>query len=122
MEDLSKPGSLVFCRRDLAPYPTYEEAYHQLFFDLVSQQLISTRLVINKNNRIMRIFVDGGFSNNPVFMNVFASAFPDKEIFAASVPQASALGAALAIHPYWNKQAAPKDIIKLKRYAAGQRS
>ena len=38
-------------------YKNYEEAYHQLIDGLVSQQLISTRLVMDKNFPIKRIFV-----------------------------------------------------------------
>jgi hypothetical protein len=38
------------------------------------------------------------------------------EVFAASIPQATAMGAALAIHPHWNKGPLPTDIIELKYY------
>jgi hypothetical protein len=37
-------------------------------------------------------------------------------VFAASIPQATAIGAALAIHPHWNKGPLPADIIELKYY------
>ena len=51
-------------------------------------------------------------------MNLLAAAFPQLAIFAASVAQASALGAALAIHPHWNTQPVPADCVGLKQYAA----
>ena len=109
---------IAFNNRDLSLFKTYEEAYHQLTLDLVSQQVISTRLVINKKSRVKRIFVDGGFSRNAVFMNLLASAFEDMEIFASSVPHATALGAAVAIHSHWNTRRPPTDMIKLKRYGS----
>jgi hypothetical protein len=59
--------------------------------------------------------VDGGFSNNPIYLDLLASAFKDIEVYAASISQASALGAALAIHHYWNKQPAPSHLINIKQ-------
>lgn len=109
-------NGLSFAQRDYALYKTYEEAYHQLIFDLVAQQVISTALVINDDTK--RIFVDGGFSKNPVFMNMLAAAFPKLEVYAASVAQATALGAALAIHHHWNKKILPSNLIELEYYAA----
>jgi hypothetical protein len=53
-------------------------------------------------------------------MHLLANAFPDMEVFAASMAQASAVGAALAIHKAWDSKAVPKDIIELKYYSTGQ--
>jgi sugar (pentulose or hexulose) kinase len=64
--------------------------------------------------------VDGGFSKNPIYMYLLAEAFPKIEVYAASVPQASALGAALAIHQHWNTKKLPSDIIDLKLYSVTQ--
>ena len=86
----------------------------------MSQQVASTEIVL-KNTDVKRIFVDGGFSNNPVYMNLLASAFPNLEVYGASIPQASALGAALAIHQHWNSQPIPGDLIELKYYANTKR-
>ena len=94
---------------------TYEAAYHQLMFEIVNKQLISTALVLN-NSPANRIFVDGGFSKNPIYMYLLAAAFPEKEVYAATVAQASALGAALAIHEAWNTKTVPTVLIDLKLY------
>ena len=51
-------------------------------------------------------------------MQLLTDSFPEIEIYAASIPQASALGAALAIHAYWNEKNIPIDIIELKYYAS----
>jgi hypothetical protein len=53
-------------------------------------------------------------------MHLLASAFPELEIYAASVPQASALGAALVLHQHWNQQNPYKDLIELKHFPAGK--
>ena len=105
----------LFEKRNLADFETYEMAYHQLMLDIVGQQILSTRLVIH-NSPVKKLFVDGGFSKNSIFMNLLAENFPDMEVYAASMAQASALGAALAIHKNWNSKPIPNDLIDLKFY------
>jgi sugar (pentulose or hexulose) kinase len=70
-----------------------------------------------KGTDAKRIFVDGGFSKNSVYMNLLAAAFPQMEVFAASMAQATAVGAALTIHRSWNERPLPNDIIDLKYYS-----
>jgi hypothetical protein len=50
-------------------------------------------------------------------MHLLAEAFPHIEVFAATIPQATAIGAAMAIHRHWNTQSLPGDIIELKYYS-----
>lgn len=106
----------AFGTRSLAEFESYEAAYHQLVADIMQQQKYSAELVINSGN-VKRIFVDGGFAKNAVYMHLLAIAFPDVEVFAASVSQATAIGAALAIHPHWNSKPVPGDMISLKYYS-----
>ncbi len=100
----------AFPARDLNDFPDYETAYHQLIVDIIDRQVFSSQLVL-KDTDVKRIFVDGGFSKNPIYMKLLAKAFPAIEIYAASVAQATSLGAALAIHPQWNSRPIPSDII-----------
>ncbi|MBL4677136.1 MAG: carbohydrate kinase [Mucilaginibacter sp.] len=109
----------AFGSRDLSAYQNDREAYHQLILDLIDIQVYATQLVL-KDTAVKRIFVDGGFSKNSVFMHLLAQAFPSIEVFSASMAQASAVGAALAIHREWNPKPVPKDIIQLKYYSASQ--
>ncbi len=109
----------AFGERNLNQFTNYEEAYHQLIADIITQQLHSTNLVL-KGTAVKRIFVDGGFGNNPIYMHLLSEAFPGIEVYAASVPQASALGAALAIHQHWNSKSLPSDIIAIKLYSTTQ--
>jgi len=92
-------------------------AYYRLLHNLVAQQKKSTDLVLN-DSPIKQIFVDGGFSQNEVFMHLLAAAYPHLKVFAASVPQSTALGAALAIHGHWNRKPLPGSLISLKVYSA----
>ncbi|CAN5689265.1 FGGY-family carbohydrate kinase [soil metagenome] len=106
----------MFGSRDMTDFKSSEVAYHQLILDIIAQQYFSTNLVLQGTNT-KRIFVDGGFSKNAIYMNLLAACFPDIEVFAASMAQATAVGTALAIHSSWNKKSLPNDIIELKYYA-----
>ncbi|MFN8253891.1 MAG: FGGY family carbohydrate kinase [Ferruginibacter sp.] len=114
--DTTFPQQVQFAERDLGSFKDYETAYHQLIMDIMRQQIASSKLVIQDDN-VKRIFVDGGFSKNPIYMNLLAAAFPEMEVYAASVAQATSLGAALAIHKHWNTRPVSADIIDLKFYA-----
>jgi sugar (pentulose or hexulose) kinase len=102
-----------FNKRNLADFKTDSEAYHHLIADLVELQILSTQLVI-KGSPLKKIYVDGGFSQNSIFMYLLAKGFPGLEVFTASVAQATALGAALAIHDAWNSKSMPAGLIELK--------
>jgi sugar (pentulose or hexulose) kinase len=106
---------LSFSKMDLNKFKTYEEAYHHLIADIVQQQARSTNLIL-EGTAVKKIFVDGGFGKNVVYMNLLAKVFVGVEIFAATVAQASALGAAMAIQKSWNKSPLPTDIIELERF------
>jgi sugar (pentulose or hexulose) kinase len=108
--------SSVFKQRSLSLFKNATEAYHQLILDLVDLQYKSTSRIIN-NTKIKKIFVDGGFSKNAIYMNLLAMAFPDIEVYAAGMAQATALGTAISIHQYWNTKPLANDIIDLKFYS-----
>lgn len=101
----------------LENHDSFESAYHHLLARIVSQQVVSTNLVL-KGQTVKKIFIDGGFSQNDVYMNLLANAFPQLQIFSASMPQATAVGAATAIHGHWSQKPIPKNIIALKPYTS----
>jgi sugar (pentulose or hexulose) kinase len=106
----------AFSSRNLNDIKSDIVAYHQLVLDLVAAQYVSTQMVL-EGTQVKRIFVDGGFSKNSIFMNLLAKAFPKVEVFAAHMAQATAVGAAIAIHKSWNSKPMPNDIIDLKYYS-----
>lgn len=108
-----------FDERNLADFSDDTEAYHQLMQDIMVQQFLSTSIVL-RGTAAKRLFVDGGFSRNAIYMNLLAAAFPNMEVFAASMAQATAVGTALAIHKVWNKKPIPNDLIELKYYSVNQ--
>jgi len=108
-------GQSNFGKRNLHDFETCEEAYHQFILDIIKQQVQSTKLVMN-GKPVGKIFVDGGFSKNDVYMHFLAAAFPQIEVYSAKVAQASALGAAIAIRRAWNDNTLPSGLITVKRY------
>ena len=107
----------AFGKRELNSFAGYEAAYHQFMTDLMTQQVASLNLVLH-NSPVKKIFVDGGFGRNPLYMHLLANAFPTHEVYAASIAQASSLGAALAVHSSWNKKNPSSELIDLKQYKA----
>ena len=96
---------------------------HRLFLliikcstSIVKLQLPPTHLVL-KGTPVKKIYVDGGFSNNVIYMKLLAKAFPELEIFSATVAQATALGAALAIHNSWNDLPVAENLVEMKPYS-----
>lgn len=114
-DDITPVTASVFRQRELNNFSSFEEAYHQLMLDIMDQQIISTRLVLHDTD-VRRIFVDGGFGRNQLYMHLLAEAFPGVEVFTASIPQATAMGAALAIHRHWNNHPLPGEGLSEMRF------
>ncbi|MGR3809372.1 FGGY-family carbohydrate kinase [Jiulongibacter sp. NS-SX5] len=97
---------------NLNGYTNEIKAYEAFMTSLVNKQVNAIRLVLTP--QVGQIFIDGGFSKNPYFLLGLRNAFPNIKFYAAELAQASALGAALAIHEEWNETNLPADLIKLK--------
>ena len=101
---------------DLMEVASPDLAYNILIAILVKKQIESIDLIL-KHQDAENIFVDGGFSKNHVFMSMLAFHHDGKKVYAAEVAQATALGAALAIHDAWNPKPVGEDLINLKWYS-----
>ena len=111
---LNEEGFVInenFLQADLSHMTNYDTAYHNLVANIVALQVRSTNLVSSSN--VQKLFVDGGFSRNHIYMNLLAKAYPNMTVYAASVAQATALGAALAMHHIWNKRELPGGLVEL---------
>lgn len=111
-EELVKSGKGGMMDND---EPGYAAAYHSLMFDIIRRQQASTSLLL-KGSPVRQIFVDGGFAHNPIYMQMLAEVFPGIEVYSATVSQATALGAALAIHNAWNTKPLATGMVALQRY------
>lgn len=87
--------SLRFISCNLHDYANATVAYHQLMLDLVELQCYSSQLVLH-NASVQQLFVDGGFSRNPLFMRLLQDELEAVRVLSMNISQASALGAAIA--------------------------
>lgn len=85
--------SLRFKSRNLHDYANATVAYHQLMLDLVELQGYSSHLVLH-NAAVQQVFVDGGFSRNPLYMRLLQDELEAIRVLSDHISQASALGAA----------------------------
>ena len=77
-------------------YDKYEHAYHHLMIELVLLQINCIREALG-NNDIAKIYVDGGFSNNDIYIKLLSHHFRDKKLRTTKASLGSALGAAISI-------------------------
>ena len=80
-------------KTDYSLYSDIAEAYHQFIRYLVKWQLISINL-IDPGKKVKSIIVVGGFTKNPLFLEILKLEEPDRKILISDHPRASALGAA----------------------------
>jgi sugar (pentulose or hexulose) kinase len=64
--------------------------------ELMDEQLRSAQRAIG-DTPVKKIYVDGGFADNEVYINLAAQLFRPYKLRSTHSPQGSALGAALAV-------------------------
>ena len=74
----------------------YAYAYHHLLVELVEQQVRSIRTAMG-DTPVRTLFIDGGFSDNAVFLELISNRFRDVELHTTDSSLGSALGAAICI-------------------------
>ncbi|MHA7831751.1 MAG: FGGY-family carbohydrate kinase [Flagellimonas sp.] len=89
--DVEQPRTLT-----LMEFNSYEEAYHQLMMELVELQVDSIKRAIGKDD-IDQLYIDGGFANNKIFLELLALRLEGMEIKTTDASLGSALGAAIVI-------------------------
>ncbi|MBP2830659.1 carbohydrate kinase [Aquimarina sp. U1-2] len=95
-EEMNIDTSTAISTIDLSVFSSFEEAFHQLMIELVQIQVKTTRLAIGKSN-IKKIYIDGGFIENEVFVKLIALNFKEYKVRTTKSPLGSALGAAIII-------------------------
>ncbi len=116
MREMGLSGELIREFEDLKNLGDKAGEYLHFIVQLVKKQEVAIKL-ISEGTPVQQLFVDGGFSKNEIFMTLLAEAFSGLKVFASEVAQASAIGAAVAIHEVWNHQRIPSNLIKLKHYS-----
>ncbi len=104
-------GPQQFNTSDLSAFDDFASAFHQLLIELVDLQIESAQRAIGKT-AINKIYIDGGFADNPIYVALLAKHFSNVKMRITQSPLGSALGAAMVIAD----QAPGKRFLK-KHYA-----
>ncbi|TAH27737.1 MAG: sugar kinase [Cytophagales bacterium] len=83
---------------DLDVFETYEEAYHKLIWDMVQLQKKSILIASENDYKGKSLFIDGGFSRNPIFITLLREAIPELKIESYEINQGTALGACMMMN------------------------
>jgi L-fuculokinase len=100
---------------DVSQFSSYEEAYHQLMIDLVAIQHECIRLT-EGNHSIEDVIVTGGFGNNNFFLELLAARLPGRKIYSATMPHATAIGAAMVMHDGNENTDNLRNLLSLNRH------
>ncbi len=96
-KSIDLPGILQHERpTDYQNFGSFEEAYHQLLAELVDIQADRIRLA-RGTGKIKKLFVDGGFVENDVFMCLLKINMPGLEVVPGNQIAGSARGAAMVM-------------------------
>jgi sugar (pentulose or hexulose) kinase len=82
---------------DWSQFKNFDLAYYTFIHELTDLQIASLNLVLT-NSPVKRIFIDGGFNANTIFLEILRKKLPDLEIIPSDFPNGSALGAAMLIN------------------------
>ena len=78
-------------------FSEFTEAYYTFLHELTSIQAASVKLVL-EGAPVNRLFVDGGFNANPIFLELLRKKLPGIELIPSDFPNGSALGAAMLVN------------------------
>jgi len=83
-------------KTNLSKFADFKTAYHQLMLELVSLQIDAAERAIG-DTPIQKIYIDGGFANNDIYVKLLAQHFKGIKFRTTRSPLGSALGAAMVI-------------------------
>ena len=83
-------------KNTLHHFTDFEMAYHQLMFELVEMQIAAAKRAIGPT-KINKLYIDGGFADNDLFVQMLTHHFTGIKIRTTQSPLGSALGAAMVI-------------------------
>lgn len=87
--------------------PNFATAYHQLILELTELQVECIKRATGNSN-IAKIYIDGGFSENEVFVKLLSARLKEVKLEKTTTPLGSALGAALV----FSEKKVGKDVLE----------
>jgi sugar (pentulose or hexulose) kinase len=97
----------------LQEFQTFKIAYHQLMRELVALQIEAAERAIGEE-QIEQLFIDGGFADNDLFVQLLKKHFKHCSISTTKTPLGSALGAHLLVSDQTLKRSFLKNHYELR--------
>lgn len=83
-------------QNDWSRFSEFDEAYYTFIHELTDLQTAAIKLVLD-NAPVDRLFIDGGFNANDIFVEMLRKKLPEVTIIPSDFPNGSALGAAMLV-------------------------
>ena len=83
-------------KTNFSQFTSFEVGFHQLMIELIELQETTVKMAIS-NSKIKKIYLEGGFIDNDIFVKLMGHHFRDYKVITTKSPLGSALGAAMVI-------------------------
>ena len=81
---------------DLSLFTTFESAYYQMIWELSTYQIKAIKIA-TEGKVFQRMYIDGGFSKNNIFIQSLKIQLPSTEIIVSEFSSGASLGAAMQV-------------------------
>lgn len=81
---------------DLSLFTTFESAYYQMIWELSTYQIGAIKIA-TEGKVFQRMYLDGGFSKNNIFIQSLKKQLPSTEIIVSEFSSGASLGAAMQV-------------------------
>lgn len=82
----------------ISNFENFEDAYYCFIHELTDLQLASLSLIMDGGPQIKKLYVDGGFNANPIFIEILKDKLPEISIETSDFALGTALGAVLVVN------------------------
>jgi glycerol kinase len=83
---------------DWKGFTDFEEAYYSFIHELTDLQVASLSLVLNGSTPVKKLYIDGGFNANPIFVEMLKDKLPGINIETTDFALGTALGAGMLVN------------------------
>ena len=81
---------------DLSHFTTFESAYYQMVWELSTYQIKAIKIA-TEGKEFHRMYIDGGFSKNKIFIHSLKIQLPATEIIVSEFSSGASIGAAMQV-------------------------
>jgi glycerol kinase len=79
-------------------FTDFEDAYYSFIHELTELQVASLSLVLNGSTSVKKLYIDGGFNANPIFVEMLRDKLPGISIETTDFALGTALGAGMLVN------------------------